>query len=42
MDNKKFFKEAKYGMMIHFGLYSILAGEYEGKRMGKTIGSVIF
>lgn len=41
MDNKEFFKEAKYGMMIHFGLYSILAGEYEGKRMGKTIGEWI-
>lgn len=33
MDNKKFFKEAKFGMMIHFGLYSILGGEYKGKVM---------
>lgn len=28
-------------MMIHFGLYSILAGEYRGKRMGSTIGEWI-
>lgn len=34
MDNKKWFKhEAKFGLMIHFGLYSLLAGEWEGKRM---------
>jgi alpha-L-fucosidase len=25
------FKEAKYGLFIHWGLYSILAGEYKGK-----------
>ena len=34
MDNKKWFKEeAKFGLMIHFGLYSLLAGEYHGQRM---------
>ena len=34
MDSKKWFKEeAKFGMMIHFGLYSLLAGEYRGKRI---------
>ena len=34
MDDKKaWFKEAKFGMMIHFGLYSLLAGEWKGKRM---------
>ena len=32
MDNKQWFKEAKFGMMIHFGLYSLLAGEWKGKR----------
>lgn len=32
MDNKKWFKDAKYGLMIHWGLYSILAGEYNGRR----------
>lgn len=32
MDNKKWFKEAKFGLMIHWGLYSLLAGEWRGKR----------
>ena len=30
MDNKKWFKEAKFGMMIHWGIYSLLGGEYNG------------
>lgn len=38
MDNKNYFKEAKYGMMIHFGLYALLAGEYNGRRMERYIG----
>lgn len=29
---QKWFKEAKFGLFIHFGLYAILAGEYKGKR----------
>ena len=33
MNNKEWFRQAKFGMMIHFGLYSILAGEWKGKRM---------
>ena len=34
MDAKKWFKEeAKFGLMIHWGLYSLLAGEYKGRRM---------
>jgi alpha-L-fucosidase len=33
MDNKKWFKNAKFGMMIHWGLYSLPAGEWKGKRM---------
>ena len=37
MDNKKWFKEAKMGLMIHWGLYSILGGEWNGQRI-KTIG----
>lgn len=37
-ENKKWFKEAKFGMMIHWGLYSLLAGEYRGQRMGDMIG----
>ena len=34
--NKEWFKEAKYGMFIHWGLYSILAGEYKGERCNYT------
>ena len=30
-DNVAWFKHAKYGMMIHWGLYSLLAGEYRGE-----------
>lgn len=30
--NIKWFKEAKFGMMIHWGLYSLLAGEYKGEK----------
>lgn len=33
MDNIKWFKEAKYGMMAHWGLYSLLGGEYKGRRV---------
>lgn len=32
MDVRKWFKEAQYGMMVHWGLYSLLAGEWKGKR----------
>lgn len=32
MDNRKWFKEAQFGMMAHWGLYSLLSGEYKGKR----------
>lgn len=28
----QWFKEARYGLFIHWGLYSILAGEYKGKQ----------
>ncbi len=37
MTNKEWFKQAKFGMMIHWGLYSLPAGEWKGKRM-KDIG----
>ena len=37
MDRKAWFKEARFGMMIHFGLYSLLGGEWKGKCMD-TIG----
>ena len=32
MDNKQFFKEAGFGMMMHFGLYSLIGGEWKGER----------
>ena len=34
MNNFDWFKEAKYGLFIHFGLYSMLGGEYKGKKCG--------
>ena len=33
MDGKKWFKEAGFGMMIHWGLYSLLGGEWREHRM---------
>lgn len=30
--NIQWFKDAKFGMMIHWGLYSLLAGEYKGEK----------
>ncbi len=33
MDNKQWFKQAQYGMMAHWGLYSLLGGEYKGRRV---------
>ena len=32
MDNKQFFKQAKFGMFIHWGLYSLAGGEWKGQR----------
>ena len=32
MNNKEWFKQAKFGMFIHWGLYSIPAGEWKGER----------
>ena len=29
---QQWFKEAKYGLFIHWGLYALLAGEYKGKK----------
>lgn len=34
MDMRKWFKEAQYGMMVHWGLYSLLAGEYKERYSG--------
>lgn len=33
MENASWFKNAKYGMMVHWGLYSLPAGEWKGDRM---------
>ena len=29
---QQWFEDAKYGLFIHWGLYSILAGEYKGRK----------
>ena len=31
MDNRQWFREAGFGMMAHWGLYSVLAGEHRGR-----------
>jgi alpha-L-fucosidase len=33
MDTKEWFRQAKFGMMVHWGLYSLPAGEWKGERM---------
>ena len=33
MDNRAWFKQAKFGMMVHWGLYALPAGEWKGRRM---------
>lgn len=33
MTNREWFKKAQFGMMIHWGLYSLPAGEWKGRRM---------
>lgn len=33
MNNHEWFATAKFGMMLHFGLYSLPAGEWKGRRM---------
>lgn len=33
MNNKDWFRTAGFGMMIHWGLYALPAGEWKGKRM---------
>lgn len=37
MDNKEWFRNTKFGMMAHWGLYSILGGEYKGRRITEGI-----
>jgi alpha-L-fucosidase len=33
VDSKAWFRQAKFGMMVHWGLYSLPAGEWKGQRM---------
>ena len=33
MEHHEWFRQAGYGMMAHWGLYSLLAGEYRGRRV---------
>ena len=33
MDSREWFRNAGYGMMAHWGLYSLLAGEYKSRRV---------
>ena len=33
MSGREWFKGAGFGLMIHWGLYSVLGGEWQGKRM---------
>ncbi len=33
MTNKEWFKKAGFGLMLHWGLYSLLGGEWKGQRM---------
>ncbi len=33
MTNREWFTQAKFGMMVHFGLYSVIGGEWKGGRM---------
>ncbi len=40
MDNIKFFKEAKYGLMMHFGLYSLLGGTYNNENVMDTLNGL--
>ena len=34
MDNREWFKKAGYGMMVHWGLYSLLGGQYQDRKVG--------
>ena len=33
MNHREWFRNARYGMMAHWGLYSLLGGEYRGRRV---------
>ncbi len=33
LDSREWFRQAKFGMMVHWGLYALLGGEWKGDRM---------
>ncbi len=35
MTSKEWFREAKFGLMVHWGFYSLLGGEWKGQRMAQ-------
>src|SRR4051812_35995316 len=37
----KWWREARFGMFIHWGIYSVPAGVHKGKEMGPRIGEWI-
>lgn len=37
-DRMQWWREARFGMFIHWGLYSVLGGEWEGQDYGKEMG----
>src|SRR3954462_11598364 len=37
----KWWREARFGMFIHWGIYSVPAGVHQGKEMGQRIGEWI-
>ncbi len=37
-DRMQWWQEARFGMFIHWGLYSVLGGEWDGKDHGKEMG----
>lgn len=36
MTNKEWFRQAGFGMMVHFGLYSLIGGEWKGRRLRRA------
>jgi len=37
MDSREWFRQAQFGLMVHWGLYALIGGEWKGRRM-KYIG----
>jgi len=41
MTNREWFKQAQFGMMVHWGLYALPAGEWKGHPDWKSTEEVI-